>query len=145
MTSKYYCLKSDVTDLTNIQSKHWFKKNQSPGKAFDDMLDKWINLASETVSSYCNNYWDNIDVEEPTRPCPAVIRLATSVVVSNIIAFAQTRRDTPVIKKDDWNIDFVKVEFFTDDIKELIDPYKKERPSTHSDYVDIFTVSGDFE
>lgn len=133
-----YCTKEDVKELTNIQSKHWFKKEQDPTTALNNMLDKWINISSSVISKYCNREWET--QENDLSNVPSNVRLATSICVSNIIAFAQTRRDTPIINKDDWNVNFPNNSILTDDVKELIDPYVKEKQSKGSDF---FCVSGE--
>lgn len=133
-----YCTKNDVKDLTNIQAKHWFKKETHPEQALDNMLDKWIHISSNVISKYCNHKWKN--ATELNTDLPSNIRLATSICVSNIIAFAQNRRDTPIINKDDWNVNFGNNSILTDDVKELIDPYVKEKQGRGTDF---FCVSGE--
>lgn len=133
-----YCTKQDVKDLTNIQSKHWHKKETNPEQALDNMLDKWIHISSSVISKYCNREWDNVD--KVGSNLPSNIRLATSISVSNIIAFAQSRRDTPIINKDDWNVGFSEVNIITEEVKQLINPYVKE---TNSKSMDFFCVTGD--
>lgn len=133
-----YCTKEDVKELTNVQGKHWFKKEQDPTTALNNMLDKWIQISSSVISKYCNREWTVEDND--LSSVPSNIRLATSIAVSNIIAFAQTRRDTPIINKDDWNVNFSNNSILTDDVKELIDPYVKESKNRGSDF---FCVSGE--
>lgn len=138
MSSLAYCTKDDVKELTNIQGKHWFKKEQDPTTALNNMLDKWINISSSVISKYCNREWDNVDTASSNLP--SNIRLATCICVSNIIAFAQTRRDTPTISREDWSVNFTGTDIVTDEVKELIDPYVKESKSKSMDF---FCVSGE--
>ena len=138
MTSLAYCTKEDVKELTNVQGKHWFKKEQDPTTALNNMLDKWINISSEVISKYCNREWKS--VSDADTDLPSNIRLATSIAVSNIIAFAQTRRDTPTISREDWSVNFAGTDIITDEVKALIDPYVKESKSKGMDF---FCVSGE--
>lgn len=133
-----YCTIEDITDLTGLKPKHWFKNSETPDEDFKEMMDKWIQMASDAVDKYCNRTFD--ELTDTTSP-PGTIRLATSLLVSNLIAFAQTRRDTPIIKHNDWNVDFLSVDFFTDDIKDMLEDYKVSK--VNSSKIDFFTVYGD--
>lgn len=133
-----YCTKQDVVDLTGIAPKHWFKNNENPEEEFNTLLEKWIELASDAVDRYCNRTFE--DLTDTTSP-PGTVRLATSLMVSNLIAFAQTRRDTPIIKHNDWSVDFLAVDFLTDNIKEMLEEYQVSK--VNSSNIDFFAVYGD--
>lgn len=132
-TLKQYCTVKNVKDITGIKSVHWFKKETEPETKLDELLILWINLSSEVIDKFTNNTFDPENI-------PGSIHLACLLMVSNIVAFSQSRRDTPIIKKDDWNVDFVKADFLNDDIKDLLSDFVKTKVTSSS--LNIYAVTG---
>lgn len=130
-----YCSIEDVTNLTGVKSKQWFKNSDNPEEELQKLLEDWITLASDAIDKYCNRQFPSLS--ETTTP-PGTVRLACSLMVSNLMAFAQTRRDTPIIKHNDWNVDFLKVEFMDDNIREMLEEYRVSK--VNSSKLSIFTV-----
>lgn len=139
MTITYsYCTIDDIQNITNIKSKHWFKNSQTPELDFQNMIDKWITLASGTINSYCNKTFNNVTNENPT---PEPIRLACAILVSNILIYSQERRDTPTLNRENWAWTIKNNKLLSSDILELLEPYVIERDE-NKQKVDIFCISG---
>lgn len=129
-----YCSVDDVTEISGVNQTYFFRNSQTAETDFNELIGKWIELASGTINTYCNRTFSPEDV-------PETIRLATILMVCNLIGFVQSRKETPIIKKDDWTVDFLDVKIFTDDIKEMLEPYEKSRRATSK--IQIYTISGD--
>lgn len=132
MTSTY-CSVEDVTEIASVNKNYFFRNDEDQDAKFEELITKWIELASDTINTYCNRKFE--------ADIPGTIRLATALMVSNLIAFAQTRKETPIIKKDDWTVDFIGVKFFTDDIKEMLAPYDVSHVNPQR--IQVYTISGD--
>lgn len=133
-----YCNVEDVIFLTGLKPKQWFKNAENPEAEMNKTITHWIELASDAIDKYCNTTFTKLT--ETTEP-PGTVRLACSIMVSNLIAFAQTRRDTPIIKHDNWNVDFLKVDFMNDDVRDMLEEYRVSK--VNSSKIDLFTVYGD--
>lgn len=129
-----YCSVDDVTEISGVNQTYFFRNSQTAETDFKNLIEKWIQLASGTINTYCNRTFSQNDV-------PEAIRLATILMVCNLIGFVQSRKETPIIKKDDWTVDFLDVKIFTDDIKEMLEPYEKTRRTTSS--IQVYTIRGD--
>lgn len=131
-----YCTKEDVIQLSGakLNTLGYDKNNPDSQAKFDKQIDDWINLASSTINDFCNTKWK--------EDIPQTIKLACMMMVSNLIAFTQLRRDQPIIKKDDWNMDYIKADYFNKEIKELLEPYKSETVDGKPN-IDFLTISGD--
>jgi hypothetical protein len=59
-----------------------------------------------------------------------------------MVAFSQTRRDTPIVKVDDWKVAITSSAIFTNDLKYDLNPFvvKKDK---QLDKVNFFTITGD--
>lgn len=130
-----YCSVDDVKFITNIQSKHWFKSEEDPESSLNTLLTSWIELSSSAVSNFCDTAWEDSKVPSP-------VRLATMLYVSNIVAFAQTRRDTPTLSQTDWNKVFSDVNLMTQDIKDLLEPYVE---TSETKGINAYCIAGDDE
>lgn len=130
-----YCSVADVVDLTGVKAKHYYPKDDNAENKFNTLIRGWITSASAIVDKYTNDTFNS--------PVPENVRLATCLITSNIIAFGQSRKETPLIKNDDWNVTVSNVNLLDDNIKALLAPFKKEAASYKSDSVDFFVISGD--
>lgn len=131
-----YCTKEDVIQLSGakLDTLGYDKSKEDSQSKFNKQIEDWINLSSSTINDYCNTKWE--------EDIPQTIKLACMMMVSNLIAFTQLRRDQPIIKKDDWNMDYIKADYFNKEIKELLEPYKNETVDGKAS-IGFFTISGD--
>ena len=101
-----------------------------------DLISTWITQADSLIDSYCNQSF-NSDFKYFDAVSNISLRL-----VANIIALAQSRKDTPVIKHNDWSIQaWLSSDVFTDDLKNDLKPFKLDH-STSSDRIDIVAITG---
>ena len=97
-------------------------------------INDWINQAEDLIKNYTNN---NFKTNVPRSVENVCIRL-----VSNMITLAIQKRDSPLIKVNDWTITPISSEIFTTDLKEDLKPFIIEK-STTSDTVTFYAITGD--
>lgn len=128
-----FCTVQEITQFTGLKPRHLGLTNEST-EEFEKIITDWISQAENLITTYTNNKFSS---EVPLAVKNVCIRLT-----ANIVALAQARRDTPLIKHDDWNVSIIGSNIFTDDLKNDLQPFKKEY-SNKSDPIDIYTITGD--
>lgn len=100
----------------------------------NDILKEWIGMATDAIEKYCGKKFKD--------PIPQTVRLVCTTITANIIAFGQSRKETPTIRKDDWTMKLLGADFFTDDLKSLLDPFVVEEEENKRS-IDLFAITGD--
>lgn len=125
---------TELIQLTGAKPQTFrLEKNDTEG--LENILNEWIIQSEGLITSYCNNQF--------TEEVPLAVKNVCLRLSSNMVAFAQARKDTPLIKVNDWTTQIISSGIFTEDLKDDLIPFMKERPSSKSDYVGVFCVSGD--
>lgn len=123
----------DVISFHGLEPKHLQLAREDTAK-LNSMVEKWILQAEDLIIRYTNN--ESLKTEVPPSVENVCLRL-----VSNMINVAITRRDTPIIKVNDWTIQSASSRVFTQDLKDDLAPFVKEH-STISDSIDFFAITG---
>lgn len=126
-----------VIDFTGLKPKH-FRLEKGDNNGLDEIVSGWIEQSESLIRNYTNNFDSHNYSEIPEGVKNICLRLT-----ANMVALAQARRDTPVIKVNDWSIKTVGSDIFTDDLKEDLAPWVRERKSYKSDKVEFFAITGD--
>lgn len=124
---------SEVRTFTGINPPHLKYKDNEEDK-FNATLVEWITQAEDMIKSHTHNNFDKKQV-------PGTVKNVCLRLVSNIIALAIERRDTPRTKVNDWTIKVSSSAVFTDDLKEDLAPFVIDRSNT-SDKIDFFAITG---
>ena len=103
-------------------------------EALCEVVTKWICQSESLIKSYTNNPF--------TDEVPEAVKNVCLRLTSNMISLAIQRRDSPIIKVNDWQIRTVSSEIFTDDLKKDLIPFIIDH-STISDTIDIFAITGE--
>lgn len=127
----------DVIQFTGVKPKT-FRYEKDDNASLEVLLEKWIKQSESLIANYCNYDFDKICDEIPDAVQNVCLRLT-----ANMVALAQARKDTPVVKVNDWSIQTVSSDIFTDDLKEDLAPWVRERKSYKSDKIDFFAIYGD--
>lgn len=129
---------NDVIELTGVKPQT-FRFEKGDTASLETLLEKWILQAEGLIIAYCN--YDFNDMEEiPSAVVNVCLRLT-----ANMVAFAQARNDTPVIKVKDWTVQTVSSNVFSNDLKRDLAPFVHEQKSYKSDRIDFFVITGDDE
>ena len=107
--------KTDTTGLTNI-------------------ITEWIVQCQSLINTYTHREYTTLTVT------PAVQNVLLRLV-SNMCTLAIQRRDTPIIKVNDWNIQTVPSDIFTDDLKEDLKPFVKDSSNDYT-RIGFFAITG---
>lgn len=131
-----FCEVKEVLSFTGLKPKHLALPPETKSEDFEGLIVEWILQAEDLIKKYTHN---NFDTEEGV---PLAVKNVCIRLTANMIALAQARRDTPIIKHDDWNVDIISSNIFTSDLKADLEPFVKDY-SNKSDPIDIFVISGD--
>lgn len=129
-----YCTVDDVTRITGVKPQHYgFEKTDTT--SLNKLISTWIQQSMVIIDDYCNTSF--------TDPIPGAVTLACTQLVANIIANAESRKNSPLIKLNDWTVKTVPTDIFTNQIKKILYPYTKEDKRYTGARIDIFTINGD--
>lgn len=110
-----------------------FKLAKEDTTKMNEIITDFILQCEDLIKTYCN---------QPFTETPKAIENICMRMVSNMITFTVQRRDTPIIKVNDWTISTVSSDIFTDDLKKDLEPFVIEH-STKSDTVTFTAITGD--
>ena len=124
----------DVINFHGLKPKH-LNLDKDDNANLHDIVSEWIIQSEDLINHYTNrNYTD-----DNVRPaiCNICLRLT-----SNMVKLAIQNRDSPIIKVNDWTIQTVPTDIFTDDLKNDLRPYIKDS-STEPNSIGVLAITGD--
>lgn len=128
---------NEVCQFTGLKPKHIKVDTDAE---LENIVSDWILQCQDLIKQYTNNFnacsEDNI---------PLAVKNVCLRLCANMVALAIARRDTPVTQVNDWTVQILSSEIFSQDLKDDLDPYVKNRVTGKSDQVMVFTVTGDQE
>ena len=102
----------------------------------EEIVTDWILQAESLIKTYCHiKSISDDDVSDAMRN--VCLRLT-----SNMVSLAIQRRDNPIIKVNDWTIQNVSSDIFTDDLKADLEPFVNDA-STNPNKLGIFAITGE--
>lgn len=128
-----YCTAADVKLVTGAKPET-FRLEKTDTLGLDAILDAWIELCEGHIDAYCHT---NFDVDTPKAVKSVCIRMA-----ANMVAFSQARKDTPLVKVSDWNVQITSSSIFTSDLKSDLEPFVVNRRSSRNE-IDFAAITGD--
>ena len=100
------------------------------------ILSDWIGQSQALIMSYCHI---------KSLECSSVDDAMKNVclrLTSNMVSLAIQRRDNPIIKVNDWTIQQVSSDIFTDDLKDDLRPFIKDS-SNDTSRIGFFAITGE--
>ena len=123
----------DVINFHGLKPKH-LNLDKDDTQKLVEIVSDWITQSQDLINMYTNrNYTD-----ETVRPAIQNICLR---LTSNMVRLAVQNRDSPIIKVNDWTIQSVPSDIFTDDLKDDLKPYIKDS-STEPDSIGVLAITG---
>lgn len=124
----------DVINFHGLKPKHLNLDKDDAGK-LEEIVSDWILQAEDLINVYTNrNYTDEN------------VRLAVKNVclrlTSNMVKLAVQNRDSAIIKVNDWTIQTVPSDIFTDDLKMDLKPFIKDS-SSEPDAIGVYAITGE--
>ncbi len=126
----------DVIDFHGLKPQHLNLDKQDTTK-LEEIVSDWIIQAQDLINTYTNrNYTD-----ETVKPSVKNVCLR---LTSNMVSLSIQKRDSPIIKVNDWTISNVPSNIFTDDLKEDLKPFIKDS-STEPNAIGVLAITGSDE
>lgn len=126
-----YCTTEEVIGLTGVTPKK-LKLDGDDNESLNTLLTKWISQAESLIDSYCRTSWTDV---------PGAVSNVCLRLVANMLALAVARRETAMVKVNDWTIKISDDNVFNDSLKADLNPFVVDK-STKSDNVDFSAVTG---
>lgn len=123
----------DVINFTGLKPKHLnLEKDDTAG--LTNIVSDWINQSQDLINMYTNRNYTDDNVRDAIRNI--CLRLT-----SNMVTLAIQKRDNPIIKVNDWTIQGLSSDIFTDDLKDDLKPFVKDS-STEPDSIGVLAITG---
>lgn len=133
-----YCSVDDVIRVSGVKpSSLKLDKGSDPDGALETLLTKWINQSMALIDSYCHRTFTKDEITAFTVAESVCVRMT-----ANMVALTQARKDTPLIKVNDWKVEISSAGIFTKELKDDLKPFVVDK-STKSDTVDFMAVTGE--
>ncbi len=124
----------DVINFHGLKPKH-LNLDKDDTTTLEEIVSGWIEQSQDLINMYTNrNYTD-------TTVRPAVQNICLRLT-SNMVRLAVQNRDSPIIKVNDWTIQSVPSDIFTDDLKEDLKPFIKDS-STEPNSIGVYAITGE--
>ena len=128
-----------VTDVINFQGlkpQHLnIKKDDSDADSkLEAIVTDWIVQSQDLINVYTNRNYTS----ETVRPAVKNICLR---LTSNMVSLAIQKRDNPIIKVNDWTIQNVPSDIFTNELKIDLKPFIKDA-SNEPNSIGIMAITG---
>ena len=111
------------------------KNDEHADDKLDAILTDWIGQSQDLIIRYCKRNFTSDTVD-------GAIRNVCLRLTSNMVALAVQRRDNPIIKVNDWTIQGLSSDIFTDDLKADLEPFVNDA-STDPDKVGVYAITGE--
>ncbi|AIS32484.1 phage-related protein [Methanobacterium formicicum] len=128
-----YCTVDEIIGLTGVSPKK-LKLDADDNDGLKNLLEKWISQAESLIDSHCHTTWTGTDI-------PGAVSNVCLRLVANMVALAVARRETALVKVNDWTIKISDDNVFNEALKADLKPFVIDK-STKSDRVEFTAVTG---
>ena len=123
----------EVINFHGLKPKHLNLEKDDTEK-LEEIVSDWILQSQDLINVYTNrNYTDDTVREAVKNIC---LRLT-----SNMVSLAIQKRDSPIIKVNDWTIANVPSNIFPDDLKDDLKPFIKDS-SNDRNSIGVLAITG---
>ena len=126
-----------TTNVINFQSlkpqQFGLQKTDATGLAA--LLSGWIVQCQDLINTYTHRSYTSTDV-------PPAVQNVLLRLVSNMVTLSIQRRDSPIIKVNDWNVQTLSSDIFSDDLKGDLAPFIKDSSNDYSK-LGFFAITGE--
>jgi len=124
---------TSVINFHGLKPKQFgLEKTNTTG--LETMLTDWISQCQDMINRYTDRNYTSSTV-------PGAVQNVLLRLVSNMCTLAIQRRDSPIIKVNDWNITTLPSDIFSDDLKEDLKPFIKNSSNDYSK-IGFFAITG---
>ena len=126
---------TQVIQLTGLKPQH-LNLEKSDTTSLNSILTDWITQSQSLIMTYCHiKSIEDTDVSDAMKN--VCLRLT-----SNKVSLAIQKRDNPIIKVNDWTIQGLSSDIFTDDLKEDLAPFVKDS-SNEPNAIGVLAITGE--
>lgn len=111
------------------------KDDEHAEEKLESIITEWIIQAESLINTYTHRNYTTLTVN------PAVKNVCLRLT-SNMVSLAVQKRDNPIIKVNDWTIQNVPSDIFTDDLKEDLKPFIKDSSNDPAS-IGVYTITGE--
>lgn len=126
-----------TTNVINFQSlkpvQFGLQKTDTTG--LQRLLSDWIVQCQDLINTYTHRQYTSTTV-------PPAVQNVLLRLVSNMVTLAIQRRDSPIIKVNDWSVQTISSDILSDDLKDDLSLFVKD---SSNDYTKLgfFAITGD--
>ena len=125
-----------VINFHGLKPKHLNLEKDDTEK-LDEIVSDWISQSEDLINTYTNRQYTDENVRDAVRN--VCLRLT-----SNMVSLAIQKRDSSIIKVNDWTIQNVPSDIFTDELKHDLKPFIKDS-STEPNSIGVLAITGNDE
>ena len=122
-----------VINFHGLKPKHLNLEKDDTVK-LEEIVSDWIIQAQDLINTYTNRHYTDENVRDAVRN--VCLRLT-----SNMVSLAIQKRDSPIIKVNDWTIQNVPSNIFPDELKDDLKPFIKDS-STEPNSIGVLAITG---
>lgn len=111
------------------------KTDEKADEKLEAIITDWIVQSQDLINVYTNRQYTSTTVR------PAVQNVCLRLT-SNMVSLAIQKRDSPIIKVNDWSIQNVPSDIFTDELKDDLKPFIKDS-SNEPNSIGIYAITGE--
>lgn len=100
----------------------------------EEIVTDWIIQSQDLINVYTNRNYTS----ETVRPAVKNVCLR---LTSNMVSLAIQKRDNPIIKVNDWTIQNVPSDIFTDELKDDLKPFINDS-SNEPNSIGVLAITG---
>ena len=125
----------NVIHFTGLKPQH-LNLEKTDDTKLRGIITEWIKQSQSLILHYC--HIRSIFVGDVSDAMKNVCLRLTA----NMVALAIQRRDNPIIKVNDWTIQGVSSDIFTDDLKADLAPFVKDS-GNNPGLIGVLAITGD--
>ena len=125
----------DVIHFHGLKPQH-LNLAKDDTTTLEEIISDWILQSESLIKTYCHIH--SISDEDVSDAMKNVCLRLTS----NMVSLAIQKRDNPIIKVNDWTIQGLSSDIFTDDLKDDLAPFVKDS-SNEPDKIGVLAITGE--
>lgn len=123
----------ELINFTGLKPKH-LNLDKDDYRGLDNIVSDWILQSQDLINVYTNRNYTTKNVRPAVKN--VCLRLA-----ANMVSLAIQRRDNPIIKVNDWTVQNVSSDVFTDELKHDLKPFIKDS-SNERNSIGVLAITG---
>ena len=125
-----------TTNVINFQSlkPQQFGLQKTDTTGLNALLSTWIQQCQDLINTYTHRLYTS-------ESAPLAVQNVLLRLVSNMVTLSIQRRDSPIIKVNDWNVQTLSSDIFSDDLKDDLRPFIKDSSNDYSK-IGFFAITG---